>query len=516
MHMVGLEKGKEDHNFSKVEYKFFQLIDDLKSNKSNSLTLSELEQNLEVEGRELLRLMLQSHIEQRGIGSIDQEIEGSDGIVRNHIRKGKRKIKSIFGVVDTERLSYGNRGVESVFPKDSHMNLPETSFSYKLQEKAVKEVIKCSYENAIESIADTTGQSIPKQQLEKISVDAASDFDDFYFQKSSDENIKKAKQCPLLVLTTDGKGIVMHKDDLRPDTKKKAKENRKNKLRKRLSPGEKKNSKRMATVASVYNVDKHVRKPEDFKKELASVKLANEKPKPKPVAKRVWASVEKDTEDVIEEMFAEGLRRDPNNKKTWVALVDGNLHQLDLIQAIANKKNIEVEIICDIIHVLEYLWKAAWDFFEKGDSKAEEWVSERFVFILEGKSSLVAAGMRRSATNQGLTDQEREQVDKCAAYLLNKAPFLKYNEYLQKGFPIATGVIEGACRHLVKDRMDITGARWRLKSAEAVLKLRSLKSSGDFSEYWEYHEQQEFIRNHRTKYKKPSLLNKFHIKEIKK
>lgn len=164
--------------------------------------------------------------------------------------------------------------------------------------------------------------------------------------------------------------------------------------------------------------------------------------------------------------------------------------------------------------MIEYLWKAAWVFFSKGDPKAEAWVNERFVWVLEGKSSTVAAGIRRSATNRKLKKDEREAIDTCADYLLNKASYLHYDEYLANGFPIATGVIEGACRHLIKDRMDLTGARWSLDGAEAVLRLRSLKSSGDFPEYWLFHEEQEHIRNHKSKYKKPSVINKLHIKKV--
>ena len=110
---------------------------------------------------------------------------------------------------------------------------------------------------------------------------------------------------------------------------------------------------------------------------------------------------------------------------------------------------------------------------------------------------------------------QRLAIDTCADYLLNKAPYLKYDECLSQGFPIATRVIEGACRHLIKDRMDLTGARWSLEGAEAVLRLRSLKSSGDFPDYWIFHEQKELERNHLSKYKKPSVINKNHIKKLK-
>jgi hypothetical protein len=150
--------------------------------------------------------------------------------------------------------------------------------------------------------------------------------------------------------------------------------------------------------------------------------------------------------------------------------------------------------------VLEYLWRAAWSFFAEGDPAAEGWVSDKALDILAGRASIVAASIRRKATCLRLEEGERANADRCADYLLNKAPHLDYATALANGWPIATGVIEGACRHLVKDRMDITGARWGLAGAEAVLKLRALRCNGDFDEYWQFHLRQERRRVHESRY----------------
>ena len=140
----------------------------------------------------------------------------------------------------------------------------------------------------------------------------------------------------------------------------------------------------------------------------------------------------------------------------------------------ANKQQISLTIILDIIHVIEYLWKAAFVFHSPTSQQAEDWVSACLLRILQGKSSSVAAQMRRRATWLQLSAKKRSPVDKCANYLLNNRDYLRYHDYLAEGFPIATGVIEGASRNLIKDRMDLTGARWSLQGAEAVLRLRSL------------------------------------------
>ena len=163
-------------------------------------------------------------------------------------------------------------------------------------------------------------------------------------------------------------------------------------------------------------------------------------------------------------------------------------------------------IVIDFIHVLEYCWKAAWSFFDKGEPAAEEWVADQARKILHGKARQVAAGIRRRATTYGYSTAERAGADECARYLGNKQDYLDYATALGKGWPIATGIIEGACRHIVKDRMDITGARWSLDGAEAILKLRALVASGDFEDYWHFHLRQEHKHIHGVIYREDRVL----------
>jgi hypothetical protein len=115
--------------------------------------------------------------------------------------------------------------------------------------------------------------------------------------------------------------------------------------------------------------------------------------------------------------------------------------------------------------------------------------------------------MRRSATLRRLSTKQRHAIDRCADSVRNRQASLRYDRFLAQGCPIATGVIEGAGRHLVKDRMDLTGARWRRRRAEAVLQWRALRSRGDFEAYWRFHTQQERQRNHLSRYADPLLLD---------
>jgi len=145
-------------------------------------------------------------------------------------------------------------------------------------------------------------------------------------------------------------------------------------------------------------------------------------------------------------------------------------------------------------------WGAAWCFFAEADPTAETWVHDRALAILDGHATQVAAGIRRRATAMRLPRPKRTKADDCARYLVNKAACLDYPTALSSGWPIAIGIIEGACRHLVKDRMDITGARWGTAGAEAVLKLRAVRANNDFDEYWRYHLDRERQRNHASRY----------------
>ena len=483
--------------FSEAEAKFAELVGHLQSEEAQGMTHSELERELEEKGRELLRAVYQAHLDTRGPGEASEPVVDASGEERTSKRLHERDLATVFGKVEVRRLGYGAEGADSLHPLDGDLNLPQELYSHELRRRAAEEVAKGSYDEAVATLARSSGSAVPKRQVEELVVRAAQDFDAFYEQQSTEA--EAASSGPLLVLSFDGKGVVMRHADLRPATQKAAAQ-RRQRLSKRLSKGEKRNAKRMATVAAVYTVARFVRTPQQVSGTLAPVHVAEIQQRPRPEAKRVWASLEKDPEQVIEQAFEEANRRDPEHKKSWVALVDGDPNQLRLLHRIQRRHGVELTVVLDLIHVVEYLWKAASVFCAEASRELEDWVSRRLLNILQGRACDVAAGMRRSATLRGLNLAQRDAADTAADYLLRHAGYLRYDQYLAAGLPIATGVIEGACRHLVKDRMELTGARWGLAGAEAVLRLRALRSSGDFDDYWIFHETQEHQRNHASRY----------------
>jgi hypothetical protein len=204
----------------------------------------------------------------------------------------------------------------------------------------------------------------------------------------------------------------------------------------------------------------------------------------------------------IGKVFDEGERRDPGHRRTWIALADGDIYQIGLFQAQAAARGITVTILIDFIHVLEYLWKAAWCFHEPRDPAMEDWVIVQALDILHGRVTAVTAriGQLAAAHPPRPGGEHAKIIRKTLHYLDAKQPYLDYPRALANGWPIATGVIEGACRHLVQDRMGITGARWGLDGAQAILWLRAIHASGGHDAYWNYHIAQEHQRNHLSRY----------------
>jgi hypothetical protein len=476
--------------------RFEQVCSFLGDQEAASLTHAELERRLTVDLRELVRGLYQDHLDLRAVREQRRgDVVDAGGARRVRVEAGQvRPLATVFGAVKVTRLAYRRRGQANLCPADAALNLPRELHSHGLRELCAIESSRGSFQDASDAIARACGVRLGKRQLEQLAARAAADFEAFYTQPTRSQ--ATVKQGDLLVLSADGKGIVMRPDALRPATAKAAAQ-ASAKLATRLSKGEKRNRKRMAEIGAVYDLRPVPRAPSDIiGREPDTVRPAA----PKASNKWLTASVVQGAATVITSIFEEAQRRDPTHQRTWVALVDGAKHQIDCILAEARARQVQVTIVCDFIHVLEYLWSAAWSFYTEGEPAAEKWVADKALAVLNGQASTVAAAIRRKATALGLDPRTRRGADRCADYLLAKRDYLNYPQALAAGWPIATGIIEGACRHLVKDRLDLTGARWGLLGAEAILKLRALRSNDDFEQYWTFHLNQERNRVHETRY----------------
>ena len=292
---------------------------------------------------------------------------------------------------------------------------------------------------------------------------------------------------------------------MRPEARRrraKAPDKRARNFRRRTGTGEKKGHKRMAETGCVFDVigPDEPRTPEQ-------VMDPDPDPRARPAGPRAvnrWyaCDITAGREVTIGKVFDEAGRRDPEHRRTWIALADGDVCQLDWIAAQAAARGITVTIIIDFIHVLEYLWKAAWCFHRPRGPAMEGWVTAQGLDILHGRVTEVIARITALAAQHPPEpgSEHAKIIARTLAYLEHKQPFMDYPAALASGWPIATGVIEGACRHLVQDRMGITGARWGLDGAQAILWHRAIGASGDTGACWDWHITQEHQRNHLSRY----------------
>jgi len=217
-----------------------------------ALTHAELEDHLATRGRELLRRLQQGHLDLLAAREQRRDaVRGADGIARTRAeRDHHRPLATVFGQVTVTRMAYRAPGAPNVHPLDAALNLPGEKHSHGLRKLAVIESARGSFGGGATAITRATGVKLGKRQVEELARRAAADVGAFYASRrpgpAPDEHV--------LVLTCDGKGIVMRPDALRPATAKAAARNG-HKLATRLSPGEKHARKRMAELPACTTPD---------------------------------------------------------------------------------------------------------------------------------------------------------------------------------------------------------------------------------------------------------------------
>ena len=476
-------------SFERSREAFGQVQEWLAGPEAAGLDHAGLEEGLAERGREIQRLLLQDHLDARAAAEprLDR-VAGPDGVTRSWAERGHgRALASIFGPVAVSRAAYRGPGVPNVHPADGQLNMPAGKHSHGLAKMTAAAAAAGSLDRACTLVRARTGCPLGRRQAQQLARAAACDFEDFYAARRP----PPAAPGDVLVISCDAKGIMVRPGELRPRAQRLAAKSVP-KQDGRLSRGEVATRKRMAEVAAVYDITPVPRTTTGI------LGPGPHPPGPRAAGKWLTASVAADAASVVAAAFAEADRRDPARERTWIALADGNKDQITWLGAQAAARGVTITILVDFIHVLEYLWDAAWSFFPEASPDAGPWVRARAAAILDGHALQVAAALRAAAAS--LPAAQRKTAEKTARYLDAKAPWLDYPQALAAGWPISTGVIEGACRHLVKDRMDITGARWGVTTAEAILKLRALHANGDFDEYWAYHLHREHQRNHQTSY----------------
>lgn len=466
-----------------------------------------LEERVLAEGYEVMRLFTEAHLAVRTAREARRgDVVDAGGDARVTVLAGQGRSRTmLYGDVATSRMAYRRNKKANLYPQDAELNWGPGCWSAGVVKRLARAVASVPFEQAADQLAASSAVTVGKRQVEALAVAAVTDFEAFYAARRPGPRPDDVG----VLITADGSAFPVLPQALRPATAKaaaaRAKAQAGSGWPEDPAPGHKA-TKRSAELVCVADIPPAPRTAEDVIDAVFGphrdrpATAGDARPGPVAEGKTVFASAAHPISEVLADGFAEAERRDPGHDRTWYALVDGNNAQIDAINTQAHAYDVTVPILIDFIHVVQYLWKAAASFFYPGDPAARDWVIDQARKILAGKAKDVAAGIRRRATRFGYTGTERAGADACATYLDHKAAYLDYPAFLTAGRPIATGLIEGACRWLVKDRMQVTGARWGLDNAEAVLKLRALAGNGDFDDYFTYHLQQEKHRNHDSLY----------------
>ncbi|MGW4995897.1 ISKra4 family transposase [Streptomyces mirabilis] len=377
--------------------------------------------------------------------------------------------------------------------------LPRQVYSYPLQRAVALEVAETPLRRAGAHLERTTGGRLSTRQLMEIACRVAAHIPAFYQQDvPAPAPAVGSEGDRLLVLSCDATGVNMIPSDLREPVRAARAAGGPQPPSAQLSSREHTGRRRMATVFAVYDTDPVPRTGADVLPATAAERAARTHG-PRARGRHLEGSLQRSTAVMVTAMFDHAEQRDPGHRRRWIVLVDGANHQLECIAREAAAHGVHVDTIVDIVHVIEYLWRAAED-LHPGHAARAAWVADAARTVLDGHSPRVVAALRQHLRTRPDDAKQLPAVARTAAYLQAKEPYLRYHLALAMGWPIATGVIEGSCRFLVKDRLDATGARWSLTGAEAVLLLRAVIDNGDFERYWRYFTELDHLHTHAVRY----------------
>ncbi len=439
-------------------------------------------------------------LDAQGDGDLGACVTTEEGTVLYRSETVKeRPLRTIFGehALQTYVYAQGEKRKIELRPIDARINLPEGKASYLLQEFSQMFCVEKAFHVGARQLKTVLGQKLSVDVLEDINRAMGEQADRYLDQLPTPP---PAEEGAVLVATADGKGVPLVKEDAQAVPA----------FDKKERPG----NRRLATLGCVYTVDRYVRTPEQIVAALFRDKtLPQPLPRPEPCGQRYracFAEPGQSKADAVPSAYltwtwiAQQVQARHQRGQPIVRLMDGQPILLDAANAClvdvvdplrdSDQAHLVVDIL-DIIHVSGYVWKAAKALYQHREHQ-EAFVEDRLLRILRGEVLGVITGMRRMASQRNLKGEALKAVTTACNYFANNAERMRYDEYLQAGYPIASGVIEGACRHVIKDRMEHGGMRWRLQGAKAMLNVRSVSASQAWDDFGTWRQREEAKRVH--------------------
>ncbi|TVR25528.1 MAG: ISKra4 family transposase [Anaerolineaceae bacterium] len=446
-----------------IQSKMSALLEMVSGENRQSQTAHEVEQQLWWEmllmGQQLMQLFFATCETQEA----RQKVYEVDGVEYVYAGQRKRKYVSLFGDLTVGRAYYWRKGVGGQCPLDDQLSLPERSFSDLVQERIGGLSVMVTYQEAVTICSKWLGWNLPKRCAEQINADHAAHVADYYEAKTVPDAPARDE---ILVVSADGKGIPMTRKDSPPPQA-------------RRGRGEKKTAKKEATVTTLYTIAPYKRDAEDIIRALVPGYASEQSsltPRPEPTHKQVFGTLS-GQKAAFEQLSKLAENRDWQHISHYVALTDGNRGLKNRVQ----QDLPDFTLIVDIIHVTEYLWEAANTLWGETHSMRQTWMRDALRCLLEYDLDHLLNHLHYQLGY--LSKRKRTVIEKIIQYLENNRDYLDYQTYLAHGYPIGTGVIEGACRHLVKDRFERAGMRWSLDGAQVMLDLRAVYLNGDWDDF---------------------------------
>ena len=483
-------------DFIKAQKQFEKMCEFMRQAGEEGQRLDQAERGLFPRAMEMCLQMLAAFVEAHGDGDEGAEVDAEDRTLRRLEKQHEKRYLSIFGELLITRFVYGTREGQTIewVPLDAALGLPAGENSYVLEDWLERLCVKEAYGESVSDLRAWLGTTVSVRTAEGINRNLASYSEGYRLSQGlpspeEDEEI--------LVVSADGKGVPMR----RPLEQRLREESGQASVVEKpaaTSPEEasaprRANKKQMAYVGAVYSIAPFVRTTEDVIDEVRRHKRSPERPPP--VGKHLWAEMTRIKEGEVWraapllfiEMAVERHERDPERHKTLVCLMDGERQFWDL-----QKEWFGSGVgILDLFHALKRLWAVAHCVHTEKSPAASEFVTHHLRMLLDGKVGYVLRNFRRLIKQYGLRGTKKKTVESAITYYENNRDHMRYDAYLAAGYPIASGVIEGACHHFVKDRMEGAGMRWELEGAQAMLSLRAIYLNAQWDDFIEYRIAQE-------------------------
>jgi hypothetical protein len=462
-----------------IHQDFKNLIEYVTGPASQSRTAYEVEltlfRQLLLLGAQLLRLFFV----QRAAVRPQEPVYAPDGARLRYQDQRSTSYFSIFGKIRFWRHYFHTPGQKGICPLDEELSLPPHCYSDLLRDWAEYCTTDESYDESNRMLKRILGISLCKQALETAVDEDAADVEAFYEQKATPPPVVEGS---ILVVQADGKGVPMVRTEAMEPTA-------------RLGKGQKRTKKKESVVTAIYTVEPYLRTPEQVADALLpeTEQTVTQPSRPAPIGKEVRATLQ-GKDFALERLARRVTAREGEHIQQRAALTDGAEALQNRILALFPR----FELVLDIMHALEYLWNAANALLGETHPERNAWVKGHLLSILSGETDRVIQALETQVQEPSLTDTQRQALNTTIGYYRRNLPYMRYDRYLEQGWPISSGVVEGACGHLVKDRMEQSGMRWTPTGAQALLEIRAVRVNDDWDAYQLFHRQCQHQRLYGT------------------